>query len=102
NDTTARLHESGDGYLAVVEGETVGYALPRDAVAPLLEASPDSLRNRTVLDVRRADLRAVTLTRADQVTLRFTRGDDGGWSLEGHDDFERDAFEQLLTLIAPL
>jgi len=102
NDATVALYPNGESYWALRNGEHVAYSVAAADVAPLLKADAPSLRDRTVLDLVRSAVIAVTLTRPDNVTLRFTRGDDEAWSLEGHEAFEREAFAQLLTLLAPL
>ncbi|MEX0653552.1 MAG: DUF4340 domain-containing protein [Phycisphaeraceae bacterium] len=99
-DPGAEAADEPATYLAVREDEPVAYRVPGEALE-LLFAPRLAFRDMELLNVPSAEVTGVTLQRDDGHEFVFTRDDDT-WRLEGHNTFERRAFEGLLGSLRPL
>ena len=94
-----RFFADGEDYIALHDGETVGYRIPADKAEVLFKPGI-SLRHRVVADIAADDIQSLELSR-DETTYRFTRDGDE-WRMNGQADFEHDALNSLLGALAPL
>lgn len=107
NDNTANfdVYSQGEDRVIVSEGESVGYLVPAVELDALLGTSL-GLRDRTLMETEASSLERVILQHHDEPALRFEPATADGhgvsWKLVDHDEFEDEAFGDLLGSLNPL